>query len=262
MKQQRRHPIVAGNNIEAMTNRLPDFEPWAIFATVAARGSFAAVAELGLANPTVSKAVARLEARLGTAYLGAALPAFLDAYPGITLDIALSDRRVDLVADGFDLALRIADLESSALRTRRLCAIRILLVAAPAYLEGHGRPTHPAQLKSHHALIYTGSPAPGLWRFQHPEFGEETVEPTPRLWADNADMLNPALLAAQGLALQPEFLVWRELRQGRLEIAMPAWTAKPLALHLLMPPNPLRPQRVQLLIDHLAQTLARPPWAD
>ncbi|QNA85299.1 LysR family transcriptional regulator [Sphingomonas sp. So64.6b] len=302
-----------------MTRRLPDLEAWAIFAKVAERGSFAGAAqELGLSNPTVSKAIARLEARLGIAllsrtsrrlslteggrasleratrilsegeaiedeaaeqstiprglvrisaplsfgiaYVGATLPAFLDAYPEITLDFALSDRRVDLIAERFDLALRIARLEDSSLLARRLCTVRILLVASPAYLDARGRPTHPAQLMDHAALAYTGGGPRGVWRFSHPLFGEELVEPPVRIWTDNADMLNPALLAGQGLALQPEFLVWRELREGRLEIAMPEWTVPPLGLHLLTPPSSLRPLRVQVLIDHLAKALATPPW--
>ncbi|MEA1083111.1 LysR family transcriptional regulator [Sphingomonas sp. CD22] len=303
-----------------MTRRLPDFEAWAIFAKVAERNSFAGAAEaLGLANPTVSKAIARLEARLGvallsrtsrrlslteagraalaragrilqegealedeaaeqsdvarglvrisaplsfgSAYVGATLPDFLSAYPEITLDFALSDRRVDLVAEGFDLALRIAALEDSSLLARRLCTVRILLVAAPAYLDAHGRPRHPAQLKDHCALAYTGGSSRGVWRFGHPQFGEETVEPPVRVWTDNADMLNPALLAGQGLALQPEFLVWREIREGRLEVAMPEWSVAPLGLHLITPPSPLRPRRVAVLIDHLAKALAKAPWA-
>ena len=303
-----------------MTRRLPDLEAWAIFAKVAERGSFAGAAQaLGLSNPTVSKAIARLEARLGlsllsrtsrrlslteagrsalaragrilqegealedeaaeqsdvarglvrisaplsfgTAYVGATLPAFLNAYPEVTLEFALSDRRVDLVAEGFDLALRIAALEDSSLLARRLCTVRILLVASPGYLEAHGRPTHPAQLSYHCALAYTGGATRGIWRFQHAQFGEESVEPPVRIWTDNADMLNPALLAGQGLALQPEFLVWREIRDGRLEVAMPGWTVPALGLHLITPPSPLRPLRVQVLIDHLATALAKAPWA-
>jgi DNA-binding transcriptional LysR family regulator len=303
-----------------MTRRLPDLEAWAIFAKVAEIGSFSGAAnELGLSNPTVSKAIGRLEKRLGfallartsrrlslteagrasldrasrilaegeavedeaadqskvprglvrvsaplsfgTAYLGAVLPDFLDAYPDITLDLALSDRRVDLVAEGFDFALRIASLEDSSLLARRLCAVRILLVGAPGYFDARGRPTHPAELLHHDALVYTGSTQRGTWRFTHSLFGEEVVEPPVRLWSDNADMLNPLLLAQQGVALQPEFLVWRELDSGALEIGMPEWMPKPLGLHLVMPPNPLRPQRVQLLIDYLSNALAHPPWS-
>src|SRR3569833_1427627 len=118
-----------------MTRRLPDLEAWAIFAHVAELGSFARAAEdLGLANPTASKAIARLEDRLGVALISrtsrrlslteggrAALAGFLQTYPEVTLDIALSDRRVDLVAEGLDLALRIAQLQDSSLRARRLC---------------------------------------------------------------------------------------------------------------------------------------------
>lgn len=303
-----------------MTRRLPDLEAWAIFAKVAETGSFARAAqELGLSNPTVSKAVARLEARLGVSllartsrrvalteggravlaralrilneglaaedeateqsavprgrvrisaplsfgigYMAATLPAFMQAYPDVTLDLALSDRQVDLVAGGFDLALRIARLEDSSLIARRLCTVRMLLVAAPAYLDAYGRPTHPAQLAGHRALAYTGGTAPGIWRFAHPQFGEETVSPPVALWTDNADLLTPALLAGQGLAVQPEFLVWREVRDGSLEVAMPDWTAPPLALHLVMPPATLRPLRVQAVIDHLARALAQAPWA-
>ncbi|MEG3085476.1 substrate binding domain-containing protein [Sphingomonas sp. PB2P12] len=92
----------------------------------------------------------------GIAYLGATLPAFLQAYPEITVDFALSDRKVDLVSEGFDLALRIASLNDSSLLSRRLCTVRLLLVGSPDYLDRHGMPTHPAELSRHCALAYTG----------------------------------------------------------------------------------------------------------
>jgi len=303
-----------------MTRQLPDLEAWAIFAKVAETGSFARAAqELGLANPTVSKAITRLEARMGVSllnrtsrrlalteggravlgratrilregeaaedeakeqsaiprgrvrisapvsfgigYMAATLPAFLEAYPEVTLDVALSDRHVDLVAGGFDLALRIARLGDSSLIARRLCTVRLLLVASPEYWNRAGRPTHPAELGHHRALAYSGATNPGLWRFTHPHFGDEAIMPSVAFWADNADMLTPALVAGQGVALQPEFLVWRELRDGTLEAAMPDWAAPVLALHLVMPPSTLRPLRVQAVIDHLARTLAKAPWA-
>ncbi len=216
-----------------------------------------------LAQSAVPRGRVRISAPLsfGIAYLGATLPEFLKAYPEITLDLALSDRHVDVVADGFDLAIRIASLGDSTLLARRLCTVRILLVGAPGYFERHDRPTHPGQLEQHAAMAYTGGSTRGIWRFSHPNFGEAVVEPPIKLWTDNADMLTPSLVAGRGLALQPEFLVWRELQEGSLEIAMPEWSAPALRLHLLMPPSPLRPLRVQVLVEHLATSLARPPWA-
>ncbi|MBE7212250.1 MAG: LysR family transcriptional regulator [Gluconacetobacter diazotrophicus] len=303
-----------------MTRQLPDLEAWAIFATVAARGSFsAAAAELELSNPTVSKALSRLEARLGvslftrtsrrlslteaghaalpgatrilaeadrldaeavdggrdprgpvrvsapvsfgTAYLAAVIPAFLRAHPFVVLDLALSDRRVDLVAERFDLALRVAAPQDSSLLCRHLCAVRLLPVASPSWLAVHGRPTHPRDLAAHPVLGYSGNAERGAWRFRHPAEGEVVVSPPVRLWSDNADLLLPALLAGDGVALQPEFLVWRALRDGSLEHLLPDWEVPPLVLHLLMPPSPLRPRRVRLVIDHLVRTLAAPPWS-
>ncbi|RYF94908.1 MAG: LysR family transcriptional regulator [Caulobacteraceae bacterium] len=215
-----------------------------------------------LAQSTIPRGRVRISAPLsfGIAYLGAALTGFLAAYPEITLDLALSDRHVDVVAEGFDLAVRIASLEDSSLLARRLCTVRLLLVGAPAYFERRGRPSHPGELVSHEAMIYTGGASRGVWRFTHPTFGEAAVEPAARLLTDNADMLIPGLLAGQGLALQPEFLVWRELRDGRLEVAMPDWAPPLLGLYLLTPPSPLRPLRVQVLVEHLARSLADPPW--
>jgi DNA-binding transcriptional LysR family regulator len=302
-----------------MTRRLPDLEAWAIFARVAELGSFARAAQdLGLSNPTVSKAIARLEERLGATllsrtsrrlslteggraalaratrilregeaveeeaieqsatprgrvrisaplsfgigYIAATLPNLLKAYPEITPEFSLSDQRVDLIAEGFDFALRVARLEDSSLIARRLCTVRLLLLASPGYFKTRERPTHPAQLRNHDVLVYSGAGAPGVWRFIHPQFGEEVVEPMIRMSSDNADMLTPALLAGLGLAIQPEFLVWREVKRGDLEIVLPDWAPPPLALHLVMPPSPLRPLRVQVVIDHLSRALAQAPW--
>lgn len=197
----------------------------------------------------------------GIAHLAPALPDFFALYPEVAIELDFSDRQVDLVSESFDLALRIASLADSSLVARRLCDVRVLLVGAQGYFERHGRPKHPQDLGAHQALFYTYSRSRDTWRFLHKQRGEYTVTVRGPLRANNADALAPALLGGLGLALQPEFLVWRELESGALETAMPDWSPPPIAVHLVTPPSLIRPARVQVLMDFLADRFSRAPWA-
>lgn len=198
----------------------------------------------------------------GIAHLSPLLPEFMARYPDIALEIAFDDGVADLIGGGYDLALRISTLADSSLLARRLCGVRILLVGAPAYLERRGRPKHPRQLAEHDALFYTYSRFGNAWRFSHKRHGDFSISVSTPLRVNNAEALNPALLAGQGLALQPEFLVWRELRNGKLEVVMPEWAPPPIALHVVTPPGRIRPARVQVLIDYLVRKFEKAPWAD
>ena len=198
----------------------------------------------------------------GIEHLAPLLPEFMARYPDVSLDIDFDDGLVDLVGGGFDLALRISALADSSLLARRLCGVRVLLVASPAYLDAHGRPRHPRELSQHSALFYTLSRFGAAWRFQHKRHGDFSISVNAPLRVNNAEALNPALLAGMGIALQPEFLVWRELKAGKLEIVLPEWSPPPIALHVVTPPGRVRPARVQLLIEHLVKKFEKAPWAE
>ena len=302
-------------------SRLPDLEAWAVFAKVAETGSFARAAEdLALSKGTVSKAVSRLEARLGASlfhrtsrrlslsesgrtalpraarilsegeaaeaeaaeqaaepqglvrlaapmsfgqeHVAPALPDFFARYPKVSLEMNLSDELTDLVRDGYDLALRISSLPDSSLRARRLCGVRLILVGSPAYFAAHGRPQTPADLKGHPVFGYTYMPSRDVVRFVHADGTEASVMIKGPLRTNNAEALRPCLLAGLGLAMQPEFVVWRDLAEGRLEAAMCDWRMPAVALHVVTPPGPLRPARVTALIDFLAARFAKAPWAN
>jgi DNA-binding transcriptional LysR family regulator len=300
--------------------KLPDFEAWAIFATVADAGSFARAAEqLNLSQPTVSKAITRLETRLkapllqrttrqltltetgraalvharrlladgeaaeaeaaaqagqpaglvrmtapmsfAQAQLALLLPQFMGTHPDISIDLRLSDEREDLIAGGYDLALRIAALPDSSLMARKLCPVPRPIVAAPAYLARHGRPAHPSELIGHRAIHYSNIANPGLWRLEH-ESGARWEGRVPgRMIANNADVVVPTLLAGEAIAIQPIFSVWQEIADGRLEVVLPGWSLAPINLYLVTPPGRLRPLRVTLLMAFLAEHLSHPAWS-
>jgi DNA-binding transcriptional LysR family regulator len=198
----------------------------------------------------------------GISHLAPAIPVFMARHPEVTLDLQFSDELIDVVAEGFDLALRISTLPDSSLLARRLCSVRLLLVGAPAYFERHGRPSHPRELADHRALRYAYARIGEAWRFKHSRRGEfSQVVPTV-LRVNNAEGLAPALRAGLGLALQPEFLAWDDLQSGQLQTVLDDWRIAPIALHIVTPPGRARPARVDALIEFLAGQFSGAPWAD
>ncbi len=179
----------------------------------------------------------------------------------MTVDLHLSDEHIDLIEQGFDVALRIGQLEDSALKARRLFAVRLPIVGAPALFDRLGRPEHPRDLARFPAFAYTHVRNPGRLHFHHPEQGEFTADLKGPIRSNNADVLLDALIAGTGLSPLPDFLAWRCLADGRLEEVLPEWTGSATrALHVVTPPTAMRPARVKALIDFLAAAFLKPPW--
>ncbi|QLC26193.1 LysR family transcriptional regulator [Parasphingopyxis algicola] len=208
------------------------------------------------ANP---RGLVRLAAPMsfGIAHVGPALPDFLARYPDIAIDLHLADEAVDIIAGGFDAALRIGALPDSSLKARRLGPVERHLVAAQTYVERKGRPRHPADLKDHDCLCYAYLPNPESWRFTHENGEEAQVRPSGPLRANNSDAMMPALRAGLGIALVPDFMLAQHGGTKGLVTLLPDWSPPPVALHLVTPPGRERPARVTALVDFLAERFAR-----
>jgi DNA-binding transcriptional LysR family regulator len=296
--------------------QLPDFEGLAIFAKVVELRSFAAAAnELALSKATVSKAVTRLEKRLGARLFNRTsrrlaltdagqklseratrlladgeaaesealaqsvaprglvrlavpmsfgimavapiLPEFLKQYPDVSIDLHLSDAMVDLIAEGFDAALRIATLPDSSLIARRLCSMPRYTVASPGYLKRYGRPTHPMQLAEHKCLGYAYLTTPGVWHYTNSAGEQASVRPAGPLRVNNGEALMPALLAGLAIADLPEFIVGDAIAAGKLEVILKGWKQTEGAVHLVTPSAGPRPARVEALTDFLVRHFGR-----
>ncbi|WP_263587668.1 LysR family transcriptional regulator [Sphingopyxis sp. GC21] len=192
----------------------------------------------------------------GIKVLGAPLAAFMAEHPAVEIELTLSDARHDLIAEGFDLALRVASLDDSSLLARTIVPIPTSVIASPAYLERHGTPRHPLELAGHRLAGYGHREKARPLRF-HREGEEATIVPAGPLFTNNGDVIVPMLVAGGGIAVLPHFIIDAELRAGRLVPILTDWSLPQAYLHLLSPPSRLRPARVRALSDYLADTLKR-----
>lgn len=185
------------------------------------------------------------------------LSEFLCSHHGISIDMHLSDARVDLIGDRFDLALRIGALPDSSLRARRLRAVETHVLASPAYLAANGEPRHPAQLGEHRCIGYSLASTPESWRFSGPEGSEAVVRLSGPLRVNNGEAMLPALCAGLGIGMLPDFICEADIAAGRLKPILQGWKTDPIAIHIVTPPSSFRPKRVTALIDFLAEKLAQ-----
>ncbi|WP_404368566.1 LysR family transcriptional regulator [Sphingomonas sp. MMS24-J45] len=190
---------------------------------------------------------------LGLIAIAPVIADFLAEHPGIEIDLHLSDARVDIVAEGFDVALRIATLPDSSLRTRKLADVQVHLVAAPEYLARVGTPTHPGQLGEHRCFTYTNITTP--WRFVGPDGTEVSVRLQGPLATNSGEAMLPALRSGLGIAMLPDFIAGADIASGRLVPILSDWMPHGGALHLMTPPGTLRPARVEVLIAYLTEHL-------
>ena len=195
----------------------------------------------------------------GNLHLAELWCAFREQHPQITLDVTLSDRVVDLVEEGYDLAVRIARLSSSTLISRKLSSTRMVLCASPEYLTRRGKPTHPSDL-AHHAVWAYSYFAPGdEWPFDGPD-GPVTARIRPVVRTNSGDTCRVGALQHQAIVLQPSFIVGPDLDAGRLVEVMPEYRSIELGVYALYPTRKHVSPKVRLLIDFLVTAFTTPRW--
>ncbi|UVA80303.1 LysR family transcriptional regulator [Pandoraea commovens] len=196
----------------------------------------------------------------GLRWVAPLMPAFFRRYPDVQVDLHLADSTVDLVADGFDAALRIAALPDSSLVARRLCAVTQYVVASPAYLAREGRPAHPDDLVDRPCMSYAYRARSDVWRFTNEAGDEAPVMPTGPLRVTNSDALLPMLLEGLAIAELPEFIAGEYLSDGRLEAILTDWSLTKGGLYFVTPSARARPAKVSALSDFFAEHLSEPTW--
>lgn len=195
----------------------------------------------------------------GVLHLAPLWGAFLGSNPQVALEVTLSDRTVDLVEEGFDLAVRIARQPAPQLVARRLATTRVVLCAAPDYLQRRGTPRQPAELADHDVVGYSYWSGGDEWSFHGPG-GEATVRTRPRLSSNNGDTCRQLALQGQGIVLQPDFIVGDDLAAGRLVELMPGYRAAEFGIWAVYASRKHLPAKVRRMVDFLVEAFAQPRW--
>ena len=195
----------------------------------------------------------------GLLHLAPLWPAFMAMHPRVELDITLADRLVDLVDEGYDLAVRIARLQPSSLVSRQLSSTRLVLCASPEYLRRHGTPVHPSELVRHAVIAYTLLATGDHWEFEGPQ-GPVGVTVSPQMRTNSGDTCCAAALQHRGLVLQPTFLVGPHLASGALVEVLPPYRSIELGVFAVYPSRKHLPPKVGVLVDFLVEAFRARAW--
>ena len=197
----------------------------------------------------------------GVRHLAPLWPLFMARHPKVELEISLSDRVVDLVEEGYDLAIRISRAGSQAHVARKLAASRNIVCASPEYLKAHGTPTTPDELATHRCLAYSYTAMAEDWRLTDAEGREAVVRMRPVMYSNNGDTARAAAEAGQGVIWQPTFLIGQDLREGRLVRLLPDWSLPDIDVLAVYPSRRHLNAKVRLMVDFLAEAFkGTPPW--
>jgi|ERR1019366_1207328 DNA-binding transcriptional LysR family regulator len=186
--------------------------------------------------------------------LGPVIADYVQLHSEVKLDISLSDRYVDLIEEGFDLAIRIGTLPESRLVARKLGVARSIVCASPAYLKQHGSPTQPADLTNHSCLGYTYTNSGNEWRLKSEDI-EEVIHIAGAIKANNGDMLRLAALNGAGLIFQPLFIVEEDLQTGRLVQVLSVYTSTEFGIYAVYPSRKHLSAKVRTFVDFLVGRL-------
>jgi DNA-binding transcriptional LysR family regulator len=196
----------------------------------------------------------------GTLHLGRAVADFMARYPELQIQLVLSDEIVDPVHEGFDVTLRIADLPASSLVARKVVAIRRVVCASPAYLERHGTPRHPNDLRGHDCLSYGYLATGNQWKFTGAD-GDHWIAVRWVICTNNAEVLRDVALASGGIALLPTFIAGADLQEGRLVSVLTEFEPPALSLHAVYAPTRHLPAKTRAFIDFIVERFGgRPYW--
>jgi len=194
----------------------------------------------------------------GRRHLGAVVDDILKAFPELAIDLSLSDRFVDLVDEGFDLAVRTGALPDSRLVVRRLCENRRILVASPDYLRRRGSPEAVADLARHECLIFTALSRPRNWRLTGPA-GTADIAVSGPVASDNGEFLIDLAQRGQGIAFAATFVAHQALKAGDLVQVLPDHEFEPASIFAAYPSSRQLSSKVRAVVDHLAQAFRDPP---
>ena len=198
----------------------------------------------------------------GLAHMCTPIDTFSQQHPGVQFDLDLSDRRVDLVRDDIDVAVRIGELRDSSLIARRLFRTKTIVCASPAYLAAHGTPTFPADLADHDCLVYSNLNEPSRWTWIDERDRLQHVDVRTRMSANNGDLLSGAAADGLGVVMQPTFIAHRLIRDGALVPILTDVTWPTTSAWAVYPPTRHLSYRVREFIDFLVEYFACTPYWD
>jgi DNA-binding transcriptional LysR family regulator len=212
-------------------------------------------------NASVPRGTLRVTSSVifGAHHLGAAVSDYLKRHPQMQVELSLNERVADLVDEGFDLAIRVSAQVDPGLVARRITPIRLLACASPAYLKTHGAPQQPEDLARHNCLVYAHRIHLGGWHFKL-DGDERTIPVSGTLRSNNGNALVSAAIDGLGVVLEPSFLVYEALREGKLVRILPEWRCAEGWVFAVYPNRKFLAPKVRSFIDFLIERFGPEPY--